>query len=181
MLSPPPYVDVRMNRPPLRILLLPLSPITIIATTPTTNLTTITSTKNPVSYGRGGAFAEWDFLRGIKEGWMPPLPRDRSVASQDLYGTCLDIYNETNDDYDLIVDEYPDPRTLDWTQYQGWDATDDFVLSDPNVPEVSYHQHKARPWYVSNILLVSYIGIVLFLLRRRMKRMRELVGYEELK
>jgi hypothetical protein len=78
---------------------------------------------------RGGAFIEWDFLRGVKEGWIPHLP-DPTVSSESVYGTCLDIYNRTSDDYNLIVDEYPDPRTLDWNQWQGWDVTDDFVMED---------------------------------------------------
>jgi glucan 1,3-beta-glucosidase len=66
---------------------------------------------------RGGAFAEWDFLRGIKEGWIPKLPNP-DVSSESLYGTCYDILNRTTDDYNLVVDEYPDPRTLDWRQWQ---------------------------------------------------------------
>eukprot|EP00536_Pseudo-nitzschia_multiseries_P009323 jgi/Psemu1/200378/e_gw1.257.64.1 len=92
----------------------------------------------------GGAFAEWDFLRGLSEGWMPPIP-EPTVSSESLYGTCLDIYNRTDDSYS-IVHEYPDPRTLDWNQWQGWSANDDFVMSDPNIP-ADRVRHTARPWW----------------------------------
>jgi hypothetical protein len=126
---------------------------------------------------------EWDFLRGIREGWMPPIP-DPTVASEDLYGSCYEIYNRTDDDYSLIVDEYPDPRTLDWNQYQGWDATDDFVLSDPLAPRTYY---GPRPWYYHWTVVVAFVVLagVLLGLRRRVggggRQQRERVGYEELK
>jgi glucan 1,3-beta-glucosidase len=128
---------------------------------------------------RGGAFAEWDFLRGIQEGWMPKIP-DPTVASEDLYGSCLDIYNRTNDDYNLIIDEYPDPRTLDWTQYQGWDATDDFVLSDPLIPRTNY---GPRPWYVHWMVPTFIVlGGLLFGLRRQLRpKRRERIGYDQIK
>lgn len=82
----------------------------------------------------GGAYVEWDFLRGLREGWMPPIPEPH-ISSESLYGTCYEIYNRTDDSYS-IVDEYPDPRTLDWNVWQGWTQNDDFVMSDPNIPEI---------------------------------------------
>ena len=127
---------------------------------------------------RGGAFAEWDFLRGLQEGWMPKIP-DPTVASEDLYGSCYSIYNRTSDDYSLIVDEFPDPRTLDWRQYQGWDATDDFVLSDPSIPRTSY---GPRPWYVHWTLPATIIlAGLLLVLRKRIQRKGAALGYEQLK
>jgi hypothetical protein len=127
---------------------------------------------------RGGAYAEWDFLRGIQEGWMPKLP-DPTVASQDLYGTCLAIYNQTDDDYSAIVDEYPDPRDLDWNQYQGWDATDDFVMSDPLIPENHYGPTQPRsrvPWTLALIFAVAGLWYV-----NRRKELSRRGTYEELK
>ncbi len=135
----------------------------------------------PCADFRGGAFAEWDFLRGIKEGWMPPIPAP-TVASQDLYGTCYDIYNRTNDDYSAIVDEYPDPRTLDWNQWQGWDATDDFVMSDPNIPD--HTSYGPNPWYVRWILPMCLVVLSIALLKLRrhaVSKKRERLGYTELK
>ena len=109
---------------------------------------------------------------------MPPIP-DPTVASQDLYGNCYEIYNRTNDDYSLVVDEFPDPRTLDWNQWQGWDANDDFVMSDPNIPDTSY---GSRPWYIGWIvpMCVVVLCVALFRLRRHVVKRRERVGYTEL-
>lgn len=128
---------------------------------------------------RGGAYAEWDFLRGIQEGWMPKLP-DPTVSSQDMYGSCLDIYNQTNDDYDAIVAEYPDPRDLDWNKYQGWDATDDFVMSDPLIPETQYGPPQPRmnhiPWMIALIVAVAGLWYA-----NRRKAINQRENYEELK
>jgi len=80
---------------------------------------------------------------------MPPIP-EPNVPSEDLYGSCLDIYNRTDDEYNLIVNEYPDPRTLDWSQWQGWDANDDFVMSDPLIPNT--HYGPPQPWYIRMLI-----------------------------
>eukprot|EP00529_Nitzschia_sp_RCC80_P011463 CAMPEP_0113521022 /NCGR_PEP_ID=MMETSP0014_2-20120614/44415_1 /TAXON_ID=2857 /ORGANISM="Nitzschia sp." /LENGTH=612 /DNA_ID=CAMNT_0000418947 /DNA_START=114 /DNA_END=1952 /DNA_ORIENTATION=- /assembly_acc=CAM_ASM_000159 len=126
----------------------------------------------------GGAFAEWDFLRGVEEGWMPPIP-EPNVPSEDLYGSCLDIYNRTNDEYNLIVNEFPDPRTLDWSQWQGWDATDDFVMSDPLIPNT--HYGPPQPWYVRMLIPMFLAALCVFLVRKwQSRKRRENLGYIEL-
>lgn len=145
---------------------------------------------------RGGAFIEWDFLRGLKEGWMPPIP-EPTISSESLYGSCLDIYNRTDDDYS-IVDEYPNPRTLDWNQWQGWDANDDFVMSDPNAirPDVYRHNIPLRKWYDIRRITTDQrwfipllIGMVILFILNKFglrsyivnKKKRENSGYTELK
>jgi len=75
----------------------------------------------------GGAFAEWDFLRGVEEGWIPRIP-DPSVDSQDKYGTCHAIASRTKDDMS-IVNPFPDPSTLPDHNWQGVDIDDDYVVS----------------------------------------------------
>jgi hypothetical protein len=75
----------------------------------------------------GGAFAEWDFLRGLREGWIPSIP-GTSVSSTSLYGTCHDIAERTKDDMS-IVHEFPVPSTLSEANWQGVDIDDDYVLS----------------------------------------------------
>jgi len=75
----------------------------------------------------GGAFAEWDFLRGIKEGWIPPIP-PKNVSSLSLYGTCYDIIFETKDN-SSIVHEFPDPSSLNPNNWQGFPIDDDVVVS----------------------------------------------------
>ncbi|KAG7345179.1 cellulase glycosyl hydrolase family 5 protein [Nitzschia inconspicua] len=129
----------------------------------------------------GGAFAEWDFLRGVEEKWMPPIPHP-TIPSQDVYGSCLDIYNRTNDDY-AIVEEFPDPRTLDWNQWQGWGANDDFVMSDPNIPDVSYG--PSPPWYRRSWVLPMFLVLACFVVLKlrwfASSKRRVRLGYTELK
>jgi len=77
----------------------------------------------------GGAFAEWDFSRGLAEGWIPSIPPPH-VASTDLYGTCEDIIFKVTDDSMDIVHEFPDPKTLDLNNnWQGVAIDDDLVVS----------------------------------------------------
>lgn len=81
-------------------------------------------------FSRGGAFAEWDFLRGIKEGWIPEIPPP-NVSSVDWYGICQDIIFRTDDDMS-IVEEYPNPKTLDSNNGQDLNIDDDLVISHGN-------------------------------------------------
>jgi len=75
----------------------------------------------------GGAFAEWNFLRGLEEGWIPKIPLPQT-ASTELYGSCYDIIFRTDDDYS-IVHEFPDPKSLNPNNWQGFDIDDDVVVS----------------------------------------------------
>jgi hypothetical protein len=77
----------------------------------------------------GGAFAEWDFLRGVKEGWIPTLPSP-SKSSEDLYGTCRNIADRTTDDMS-IVHEFPIAKDV-LPENNNWQAVsidDDYVVS----------------------------------------------------
>jgi glucan 1,3-beta-glucosidase len=76
----------------------------------------------------GGAFAEWDYLRAVREGWMPEFPTDPGVPCQDVFGTCYDIIFKTSDDVS-IIHEFPDPATLPATNWQGVVIDDDVVVS----------------------------------------------------
>lgn len=129
----------------------------------------------------GGAFVEWDFLRGLREGWMPPIP-EPNISSESLYGSCLDIYNKTDDSYS-IVDEYPDPRTLDWNMWQGWINDDDFVMSDPNIPEIDRHSMVVKNDWTSHFSLICAGIATLWILHRwwRSYKNRGRLGYTELK
>lgn len=79
------------------------------------------------TFSRGGAFAEWDFLRGHEEGWIPSIP-EPDVDSRDLYGTCYDIIFKTDDDMS-IVHEFPDPKSIDLKNWQGFNIDDDVVVT----------------------------------------------------
>ena len=112
---------------------------------------------------------------------MPPIPEPH-VSSESLYGTCLEIYNKTDDSYS-IVDEYPDPRTLDWNKWQGWTDNDDFVMSDPNIPDIDRTPNKANNDLVSVVVLACSGITALWILHRLWQsyKNRGRVGYTELK
>jgi len=130
----------------------------------------------------GGAFIEWDFLRGLKEGWMPSIPKDPTITSESIYGSCHEIYNRTNDNYTTIVNEYPDPSKLDWNSWQGWGANDDFVMSDPTIPQNVpntrtnlrkwydiqrfTHDDAQRRWFIPLVSVMVIVGIVYQFARR---------------
>jgi glucan 1,3-beta-glucosidase len=76
----------------------------------------------------GGAFAEWDFLRGVTEGWIPQLPTP-DVDSVSVFGTCHEIAMATVSDT-TIVHEYPDPQTSD--TWLGPPIDDDYVIAPPD-------------------------------------------------
>jgi len=76
----------------------------------------------------GGVFAEWDFLRGIREGWLPKFP-PRNVSSEEAFdSTCHDIIFQTNDDMS-IVHEYPAPDNLPPNSWMGDPIDDDVVVT----------------------------------------------------
>lgn len=76
----------------------------------------------------GGAFAEWDFLRGIDEGWIPELPGPTQPSEQ-AYGTCYDIIFKTSDDPKITSNVLPDPSDLPPGVWYGDDIDDDVVVS----------------------------------------------------
>jgi glucan 1,3-beta-glucosidase len=75
----------------------------------------------------GGAFSEWDFMRGLREGWIPQIPAP-TVTSESLHGTCYDIIFRTDDSMD-IIDVFPDPATLPKNNWQGVKLDDDVVVT----------------------------------------------------
>lgn len=72
----------------------------------------------------GGEFAEWDFLRGIRDGWVPELPAP-TTPSQDVFGNCHDILAQTKDDMS-VMEEYP---YYDEANANGYPPNDDVILS----------------------------------------------------
>ena len=85
-------------------------------------------------------FAEWDFLRGYREGWIPKLPSP-SESSQSIFGTCREIAAKTKDDTTLVT-EYPNPKTTP-DLWSGPAADDDFVVSHADSFDVSNTKSKA--------------------------------------
>lgn len=118
----------------------------------------------------GGAFAEWDFMRGLKEGWMPKIPA-RDVASVDLYGSCYDILFKANDT-ESIIHEFPDPTSLDANNWQGYPIDDDVVVSHGqslkkdahgkwyDVKEGDLHDRLERPPSPHGLMRESYYWLI---------------------
>ena len=51
-------------------------------------------------------YQEWDYLRGVAEGWIPKLQRGLSI--EDQFGiTCEDLEEDASDCTDGVVDPYP--------------------------------------------------------------------------
>jgi hypothetical protein len=71
---------------------------------------------------------------------------------------------------------------LDWNQWQGWTANDDFVMSDPNIPDMTF---GPTPWYKRGWVLPMVLVIVCATLLRLRSfaswKRRERLGYTELK
>lgn len=79
----------------------------------------------------GGVFAEWDFLRGVREGWLPTIP-PTNVSTEELFDTtCHNLIFRTTDDWS-VVHEYPDPDNLPPGTWFGDDINDDVVESHGN-------------------------------------------------
>lgn len=94
----------------------------------------------------GGAFAEWDFLRGVTEGWIPQLP-EPDVTSETVFGTCHKIAKATTDDMS-IVHEFPDPETSD--TWPGPPIDDDYVVTPPDSKSNDKTQPKTHSETKSN-------------------------------
>jgi glucan 1,3-beta-glucosidase len=121
----------------------------------------------------GGAFAEWDFLRGVREGWIPPIAAP-NVTSQSLHGTCYDILFRANDSMS-IVHEFPDPETLDPNNWQGVDIDDDVVVShgdsllhDGNGKHHTQQQHHDGLFHL--FVFVTFVAFAIVSFRYCSKR-----------
>ena len=77
----------------------------------------------------GGAFQEWDLLRGLQDGWFPNIVADPDVSSESVYGSCYDIMWRTKDNHTLVLEEYPDPQYVPVETDPENIIDDDVVLS----------------------------------------------------
>lgn len=76
----------------------------------------------------GSVFAEWDFLRGIREGWLPTIPPHNVSSEEAFQTTCHNLIFRT-DDTMSIVNEFPDPKHLPDNTWFGDPIDDDVVVS----------------------------------------------------
>ena len=131
----------------------------------------------------GSAFAEWDFLRGVKEGWIPVLA-ETNQPSQDLFGTCYDILFKTLDDREDVVHTFPDPADLPEDRWRGVPIDDDVVLSHGQSlmkPDGIHHRQRyedndsgasshAAQWILLSALAAAVVHVTRKYLRRRRKQ-----------
>lgn len=111
----------------------------------------------------GGAFAEWDFSRGLREGWIPPIA-DPSVASQDIYGTCNEIRNQTNDTMS-IVHEFP------WGDRSYWVQDDDDDTGNlPNGTGWDNRNHHFGGTQLLVLVACFALALVIRFIRKRRQR-----------
>ena len=61
----------------------------------------------------GGAYAEWDYSQGLREGWMPPIV-DPNTASADVFGTCDELIAGAVNDTS-VIHPYPWIDVPYWT------------------------------------------------------------------
>lgn len=75
----------------------------------------------------GNAFAEWNFLLGIEQGWIPIIPPP-DISSESLYGSCYDILLRIpRNDTVGLRDNYPDPKKV--KTWSGVIIDDDVVVT----------------------------------------------------
>jgi glucan 1,3-beta-glucosidase len=139
----------------------------------------------------GGAFLEWDFLRAVRNGWIPSLPKESYTSTRQLYGTCYDILFQTDDEHpEQVIHPFPDPETV---PFQPWSATvdDDIVLSHGQtlrMPDGKYRQrqddlndeanaannHHIPIW--ARGILYALVAVVLFqFVKKKQSALRRLV------
>jgi glucan 1,3-beta-glucosidase len=112
----------------------------------------------------GGAFAEWDFLRGLREGWLR-LVSDPTVSSQAVFGSCYDILFRTNDT-DEVIRPYPAPEDLTSSDWAGPPIDDDVVVShgqslldrNGNIV-IELDRHPNHTWLYLLIVAVAAVAL----------------------
>jgi hypothetical protein len=114
----------------------------------------------------GGGYAEWDFLRGVKEGWVPTIAPP-NVTSQSLYGTCDQIHDRTNETMDIV-------HAFPWGDEPYWGVHVASTDSPPPSNQQSLHSYSVVNWLnwflVVAILLVATLWYVV---RKRCSKKRQ--------
>lgn len=134
-----------------------------------------------------GIFAEWDYLRGYSEGWIPPLPSPK-IPIQDIVGTCYDILAITEDNMKAI-DQIPS-ASESTSSNRGSVIDDDVVLShgDNLVKDSQGNwELKQKNWHrdtftVMNALetIVSFALVACMILHHRKRRRNYYMAIDDL-
>lgn len=121
---------------------------------------------------QGGVFAEWDYLRGVDEGWIPkvvPL-----LTSEERFGSCESIILRTKDDYS-VIHEFPDPKDLPPELVEDRYFDDDVVMTHGLSLE---RDHRAQQ--IRHGLVILGMAMMLFTVLRGWKRSKKQGKYHPL-
>lgn len=111
----------------------------------------------------GGAFMEWDMLRGIQDGWFPSIVNDPETSSESVYGSCYDIMWRTNDNSTNVLEIYPDPKLVPPETDPNKIIDDDVVLSHGDSlihPNRYVHHDKSIPIPNNNNMNHYYLPVI---------------------
>ena len=104
----------------------------------------------------GGAFAEWSFQRGVRQGWIT-LPK-KSESSESIFGSCEAIAKMTKED-PSIVHQFPAKTNLPKDIWMGLPIDDDYVKSHA-ATTISGSNNKGTATPVSSTIEDDDYGIV---------------------
>jgi glucan 1,3-beta-glucosidase len=110
----------------------------------------------------GGAYAEWDFLRGVKEGWVPTIAPPH-VASASMYGSCQEIQDSTTESMDIV---HPFP----WGDEPYWGVQPE--------PTTNHGKHILSRFDWLCILAIVAIAIAGRVIRKRCSKRRQYSSLE---
>lgn len=109
----------------------------------------------------GSAYAEWDFLRGLKEGWVPEIV-EPDVTSQSIYGTCEEIRARTDETMDIV---HPFP----WIDEPYWRNGTRSAIDE--VTKTKTHSLSRFNWIF--MIGIAALAVVLEVVRRRRGKRRD--------
>ena len=110
----------------------------------------------------GGVFAEWDFLRGVEEGWFPKV--DGSTPARDRFGSCDDIILRTKDDLS-VINEFPDPQDLPDDLIEDRYFDDDVVATHG----LSLERQRRTQQIRCGIIILGLTMLIFAVLRRNLR------------
>jgi glucan 1,3-beta-glucosidase len=117
----------------------------------------------------GGAFAEWDFLRGLEEGWFPTI-QPPTVDSESVYGSCSDILKQTDEGWD-IVRAYPNKGDEAYWDPEG--LSELFDKEQHNATDVGISVSRAGRRNDGRLIaLFATLVVFLFIISRKVLRSR---------
>jgi len=179
--------DIRGQKPRLMDQALSAQKMEFLANHVKSQMVTYESVDTGVSSGwffwtlkmEGSEFVEWDFTRGMKEGWIPKMPQNQT-DSLSIFGSCDNIKAKTKDSIDdgLVVSDGKTMRSSATNtrgkisgQYQSSQAM--------NIDEEKKKPKKSHWFHLFAVCFFGY-GIWTVFLKNEFGFGRERSGYNSL-